>query len=785
MIGKKFLRRSSTAAVCIGGLVMAAIPHFAAAEITPKQQADLARYFGFGAIETIPLDHGISKLCVGDFDRDGRNDIAVANNRMSKIEILLQRKEPLADDQMSTALSHVNDLPESRHYRRDSIPVVWRVSAMAAADVTGDQRLDLVIFGDPRELIVLAGKKDGGWESPRVYPAAEGVQRVNGLACGDFNHDERTDVALLAEEHVLIFHQDENGRLARPVRYAHAGQQPHGVFADDLNGDGRCDMMLFSSAPTYPLAVRLQNQRGTLGPLEQIKMASLRWAGVGRFAGESRADVIGIEQVSGRIIRSRLGGESADAATAGWRMLLYAYPLKGSAKSRPITVADVDGDGRSDVVAADPDTAQLIWFRNVAGLGLDQGEIYPGLIKTRSLSSVDLNGDGRDEIVMVSEAEKSIGISGFREGRITFPSAVKVEGTPVVATAGPLRSDAGMDLAYVSKKSRSKYEFVLQPLTVGDSEFATGEPAQRFDLPKINGLPSQMRTADVNQDGRTDLLVFVPYEPLMTFVQDEKGEFSLLKEQQGGSEGLVKNADPAGFFLADVTADGKKEVLLARAGFARAMRVDTSSGWSVVDQYNAPAAASRVTGIVALAEEGADYPRLAAYDKTSGELHVLRRGDQGKYEIQHSIPVGAFDLNHAGAAALSGDDSPTILLADASKFAVVLPDTPPLAMEQVGRFETKIKDARLSAVAAGDLNGDGITDLAAIESGQHHIEVLTLGPSDQIIHATQFKIFETRGYRGESNLPEPRQAVIADVTADGKQDLLLVVHDRVLIYPSQ
>ena len=30
---------------------------------------------------------------------------------------------------------------------------------------------------------------------------------------------------------------------------------------------------------------------------------------------------------------------------------------------------------------------------------------------------------------------------------------------------------------------------------------------------------------------------------------------------------------------------------------------------------------------------------------------------------------------------------------------------------------------------------------------------------------------------------EPREAIVADVTGDGKKDLLLLVHDRVLIYP--
>jgi hypothetical protein len=34
-------------------------------------------------------------------------------------------------------------------------------------------------------------------------------------------------------------------------------------------------------------------------------------------------------------------------------------------------------------------------------------------------------------------------------------------------------------------------------------------------------------------------------------------------------------------------------------------------------------------------------------------------------------------------------------------------------------------------------------------------------------------------------MPEPREAVIIDATGDGKNDLLLMVHDRILLYPQE
>ena len=44
-------------------------------------------------------------------------------------------------------------------------------------------------------------------------------------------------------------------------------------------------------------------------------------------------------------------------------------------------------------------------------------------------------------------------------------------------------------------------------------------------------------------------------------------------------------------------------------------------------------------------------------------------------------------------------------------------------------------------------------------------------------------VFCFRGRRGD--LPEPREAVVADLTGHGKNDLAVLVHDRILLYPQE
>ena len=51
-------------------------------------------------------------------------------------------------------------------------------------------------------------------------------------------------------------------------------------------------------------------------------------------------------------------------------------------------------------------------------------------------------------------------------------------------------------------------------------------------------------------------------------------------------------------------------------------------------------------------------------------------------------------------------------------------------------------------------------------------------------HALAFKLFESKGIsEREQSQTEPRESLIADVTGDGLDDLVLLSHDRVLVYP--
>jgi hypothetical protein len=89
-------------------------------------------------------------------------------------------------------------------------------------------------------------------------------------------------------------------------------------------------------------------------------------------------------------------------------------------------------------------------------------------------------------------------------------------------------------------------------------------------------------------------------------------------------------------------------------------------------------------------------------------------------------------------------------------------------------------------VVPGDLDNDGRKDLVFLETGKNYVDLVRFEPPHRLVPANRWQVFEERTFRARrSDIPEPREALIADLTGDGKNDLAVIVHDRVLVYPQE
>jgi len=474
-----------------------------------------------------------------------------------------------------------------------------------------------------------------------------------------------------------------------------------------------------------------------------------------------------------------------DADPAGGPAALRprVYSLAAVAKTPPAyAVADVDGDGRFDLILAAAENAQLyVHFQNAAG-ELGEARPFPSLPDGRALAAADWDGDGRAEIFVASPKEQTVGVATFSTaGRLGYPQPLPTQGRPLALASGLLAPEGKVALAVALEEGGKRRVDILTRSDCGASLLTS------IDLAGLKTDPRALRLLDANQDGRLDLAVFVPFEPMRLLVQGADGAFADISSAPGYRKGLVDNLEAAALNLADIDGDGRAEMLVASGGgYARALRLDADGTLQVIDQFNARDPASEVVATFTSDIDADGSREVVLFDRKSEQFQILRRNAQGVFIFADAVPVSRIELVGALQLDFSGDGRDDLLLLGKDRFWFVPVGARDFAVNTELSYETDLENIRHEDVASGDLNGDGVSDFVLIDPRNNLIEVLVRREMT-VRSALHFRVFEADPHaqrRGGQNA-EPRETVVADVTGDGRADLILLVHDRVLVYPSE
>lgn len=779
---------------------------------------DLSAYYGFDEMEIIKLDWGIIGIEIADIDNDGRNDIIIPNNRRARIEVLLQ-KESIGPGEEHAALAPQDEqvnliIPPTRF---DSQPVVvsQKIYGIAVGDLNGDGMKDLAFYGEPKGLYIILQKDTDlenqpdarlSWRNYRKIKIDDGLLTPFGLVCADFDNDGRDDLALAAQKTIYLITQKDDGTLSEPVKFP-TTSQTKGIEVTDIDGDSVNDLFMVTDASEKPIQVRFGSKNGQLGP--QVELTSdMPWSlELFNIDDKTGDEILAVDSVSGRLLCYKLITENDDQSD--WPILFYPLAAGEGSDKRDMVVADFDGDELPDIVISDPEAAELIYYKQISGFGLAEPKMFPAFSGINKLAAVDLDGDGKSELISLSIKEKVIGISDFVDDRLTFPKPARIEDEPVAIDIADIDDDGRYDCVYVSKDVNDKrWMHVIYSLSKTDTEQNSILSQQETELlaedintpplllEKLFSNPDGIKIVDADQDGLADVLVFDKYNPPPTFIrQTVKGKFEIITSTDAQSS-LISQASPSSVDIADIDSKKGAELLVAQNNFARSLVFSDAGKWQVIDQYNAKSRQNNITAVSAfdISLISADnQPAILLLDGQKGQLQLLKPGEDKTYRFEKELDVGRW--NSAANlkmlyAPMTGSDLKSIILFDSEKFAVITPpdeQNPPMHLDRLFSYETKIADGIYANLTAGDINSDKRTDIIMVEYKRKYIEILALDAQYKPVPAMRFKIFEDKNYREGDNRGktgvEPRELRVADVTGDGKNDLIAVIHDRIIIYP--
>jgi uncharacterized repeat protein (TIGR01451 family) len=232
---------------------------------------------GFSAVTTYPGGQYPSCIAVGDFNGDGKTDLALSNYNGSTVSVMLGNGNGGFGPPTAYSTGGTDDY------------------SVAVGDFNGDGKEDLAVANYANGTVsVLLGDGTGKFGAPMTFSSG-GTDPIS-VVVGDFNGDGKTDIAVAnnGSDTVGVLWGNGNGGFSGPTILACNGFAPWALTVGDFNGDGHSDLAVSGSPDT--VAVYLGNGSGAFtgpvlcssGEIPYYYDASIA---TGDFNGDGRTDL--------------------------------------------------------------------------------------------------------------------------------------------------------------------------------------------------------------------------------------------------------------------------------------------------------------------------------------------------------------------------------------------------------------------------------------------------------------------------------------------------------------
>lgn len=277
--------------------------------------------------------------------------------------------------------------------------------SMAVADVNGDGKPDLLVAnygggnGNDGSVAVLLGNGDGTFQPPVSYDA--GGWQTFSVVAADLKGDGKLDLVVTNSQSntlgVLLGNGD--GTFQPAVTY-HTLYFPMNAVVADVNGDGIPDLVV-DSGPGY-LSVLLGKGNGTFKKARQLKGGGY-WVTAADLTGNGRQDLIVADGYGVNVLLNEGNGKFKKGKGIG----------VGPGSAGYVAVADVNGDGKPDLLAvfsncvggSSTDCAEGsigVLLGNGDGTFQSMVSYGTGAYAAESVAVADVNGDGKPDLVVAN-----------------------------------------------------------------------------------------------------------------------------------------------------------------------------------------------------------------------------------------------------------------------------------------------------------------------------------------------------------------------------------------------
>jgi hypothetical protein len=538
--------------------------------------------------------YSAESMALGDVNGDGKPDLVVSNacgdiyctkNENGTVGVLLGN----GDGTFRPAVTSVSGALTAR--------------SVVAADVNGDGKLDLLVAattGATGVVSVLSGNGDGTFRAPVMY-ASGGLFGLS-VVVADVNGDGKPDL-LVANEcafdsnvncgnpagMVGVLLGNGDGTFQAAVTYSSGGGGIPSVAVGDVNGDGKADLILADACVGGYCGNTVGVQLGYGDGSFQAPVSygsggyGLTSVAVADVNGDGKLDLLATNNcVSSSNCSSGILGVLLNNGDGTFQAAV-SYG-SGGQYAESVAMADVNGDGKPDLVVANQCASSNCTDNSAVGVLLGNGDgTFQAAVSygsgghySYSLAVADVNGDGKPDILVLNECASSSdcssgGVVGvlLGNGDGTFQPTVTYNSGGYAAYAlavGDVNNDGKLDLVVASLCASNNCTVGANGglgvlLGNGDGTF---QAATTVTTPPITAGPFVL--ADFNGDGNLDVASAV-------------GDYLLLGNGDGTFQpAMALGGGGVGVAVGDFNGDGRPD--LAIGGLTILLNIATHHPYS-------------------------------------------------------------------------------------------------------------------------------------------------------------------------------------------------------------
>ena len=385
-----------------------------------------------------PDQTGLSDVSLADLDHDGRLDIIVTDKTSGDVRVLKNLGggtfAPPEVFRAGVGLYGIGGLANV-----SGVSSLEGTSGVVAATSAPGSLPDLLTINTGSNTIGrLAALGDGRYANAEPIVTAAPVRVAVGA---DFFGNGLTDLAVLDASGVRIYGNDGQGGFTVSPFSLNAGASPTGLTVADVNGDGRPDLLVGNGFGD--VLVLMNDGEGRFSspePVDKIVTLAVETSAAGPpsfvLADQGRDQVV-----------ARVGGTSD--------FVLVANQASGLIAPGAVVLADLNGDGIPDLIVANSGSNNVLVYP-----GLGSGRFGPPLNDGRGfftgtnptgITVADLNGDGRRDLVIANKGSNDVSVlinTQLPDGSYTFVPRprLKVGAGPTATAVGDVNGDGVPDL---------------------------------------------------------------------------------------------------------------------------------------------------------------------------------------------------------------------------------------------------------------------------------------------------------------------------------------------------